>query len=397
MNHCSGKLETNMPFVKAIVICCFLAISVLASPAIAQSTNESFDQLWTQWTELDSQMAVKEAAAISGGPEEMKAFTDLVDQANTVLGELKTCILDQLNETPKDKKLLKTILGIMINDAQFDRDSEVLQVGEQLVQLKINPRYFEVAARVERLPIPGRELFEELTIRAREARADDNPRVKLSTTQGDIVLELFEDQAPNTVANFISLVEKGFYDGTKFHRVLESFVAQAGCPDGNGLGGPGYEIKGEAKSPDARRHFVGSISMALEGFDAPDSGGSQFFLTLDRTPKLDGFFTVFGRIVDGAGTLEKLARTHMLVNNLEQKIPNVKPDQITKASVMRKREHAYQPVKVTDQDESESDSQPAPRTPRDEPSPEAPSLNSPSNNKESDKVETSDGKEADKT
>jgi hypothetical protein len=121
-----------------------------------------------------------------------------------------------------------------------------------------------------------RELWaKEAEIRKQEEAADDLPRVKLTTTKGEIVLELFENHAPDTVGNFIHLVEKGFYDGLTFHRVLQHFVAQGGDPKGDGTGGPGWTIYDEVNREDYRRHFRGCLSMAKTA-DA-NTGGSQFF------------------------------------------------------------------------------------------------------------------------
>src|SRR4029079_8655388 len=138
---------------------------------------------------------------------------------------------------------------------------------------------------------------QEQQTREAEAKADDLPRVKLQTNKGDITIELFENEAPNTVANFISLVEKGFYDGVPFHRVLPNFMAQGGDPKGTGQGGPGYRIKDEFGNKGARAHFRGSLSMANTG--QPNTNGSQFFLTFKPTPHLNGRHTVFGRVIEG--------------------------------------------------------------------------------------------------
>jgi cyclophilin family peptidyl-prolyl cis-trans isomerase len=184
-----------------------------------------------------------------------------------------------------------------------------------------------------------KELWEkEKAIREAEAKADDLPRVKLTTNKGEIVIELFENEAPDTVGNFVSLVEKQFYDGLAFHRVLKNFMAQGGDPKGDGTGGPGYNIYGEASKPDHRKHFQGSLSMAHTG--DPDTGGSQFFLTFKQTPHLNGKHTVFGRVVEGMDVLPKLQRRD------PQGASPPEPDKIVKAEVVRKRDHAYQPHKV---------------------------------------------------
>jgi cyclophilin family peptidyl-prolyl cis-trans isomerase len=176
----------------------------------------------------------------------------------------------------------------------------------------------------------------ESAIRAAEEKANNLPRVKLETTQGDIVLELFENEAPNTTANFISLVESKFYDGLTFHRVIRGFMAQGGDPNGDGSGGPGYTIHDECRQENHRNHFRGSLSMAKTS--QPDTGGSQFFITFRPTPHLDGKHTVFGRVVDGMRVLAKLQRT--------EGVPGAPgpPDKILKATVLRKRAHPYKPL-----------------------------------------------------
>jgi cyclophilin family peptidyl-prolyl cis-trans isomerase len=177
----------------------------------------------------------------------------------------------------------------------------------------------------------------EMTKRQAEAAADDLPRVRISTSVGDVVVELFENEAPNTVANFISLVEKGFYDGTPFHRVIAGFMAQGGDPTGTGTGGPGYTIACEVDAPDARQHFRGTLSMAHAG---RDTGGSQFFLTFRPTDHLDGKHTVFGRVIEGFDVLPKLMRT---TDDQGRPVAGVQPDTIGKAEVLRKRNHPYVP------------------------------------------------------
>ncbi|HEY1066607.1 MAG TPA: peptidylprolyl isomerase [Pirellulales bacterium] len=179
---------------------------------------------------------------------------------------------------------------------------------------------------------------EEQAVRAAEAKADDLPRVKLSTSKGDMVLELYENEAPNTVANFISLVDKGFYDGVKFHRVLEDFMAQGGDPTGTGAGGPGYKIACECYAENARKHFPATLSMAHAG---RDTGGSQFFITFTKTSFLDGKHTVFGRVIEGQDVLAKIQRI-----DPSRPRPGVTADTITKATVIRKRDHEYKPKKV---------------------------------------------------
>jgi len=110
-----------------------------------------------------------------------------------------------------------------------------------------------------------------------------------------VELELFEEDAPGTVANFKKLANEGFYNGLTFHRVIPGFVAQGGCPNGTGTGGPGYNIKCETKG-NPNKHVVGALSMAHAG---KDTGGSQFFICYSSFPHLDGVHTVFGQVVSG--------------------------------------------------------------------------------------------------
>ena len=181
----------------------------------------------------------------------------------------------------------------------------------------------------------------EQAIREKEAAAPPEkqlPQVLFKTTKGDILLELFENEAPNTVANFIALVEAKEYDKVKFHRVIPNFMAQGGDPlskdedpRNDGTGGPGYVIKCECYQPNARMHFRGSLSMAHAG---KDSGGSQFFLThlptahLNPNKEEQRGHTVFGRIVKGLDVAAALEVG----------------DVIESAKVVRKRNHEYKPV-----------------------------------------------------
>ena len=128
-----------------------------------------------------------------------------------------------------------------------------------------------------------------------------NPIVTIEMENGGVMkAELYPDVAPNTVNNFISLVKKGFYNGLTFHRVIPGFMIQGGCPDGNGMGGPGYSIKGEFtqnRFPNNLAHDRGVLSMARTM--RPDSAGSQFFVMVEKAPHLDGAYAAFGKVIEG--------------------------------------------------------------------------------------------------
>ena len=138
-----------------------------------------------------------------------------------------------------------------------------------------------------------------------------NPVVTIEMENGDVMkAELYPEIAPNTVRNFISLVQKNFYDGLIFHRVIKGFMIQGGCPDGNGMGGPGYSIKGEFNNngfTNQLKHTAGVLSMARSMM--PDSAGSQFFIMHKNAPHLDGEYAAFGKIIEGMDIVDKIAET----------------------------------------------------------------------------------------
>lgn len=139
--------------------------------------------------------------------------------------------------------------------------------------------------------------------------ANQNPIVTFTMEDGGVMTaELYPEIAPNTVNNFISLIQKGFYDGVGFHRIIPGFMIQGGDPDGNGTGGPGYSIKGEFSSNGFKNdlaHTRGILSMART--NVPDTAGSQFFIMHADAPHLDGSYAAFGKLTDGFDVLDKIA------------------------------------------------------------------------------------------
>ena len=137
-----------------------------------------------------------------------------------------------------------------------------------------------------------------------------NPVVTITMANGDVMkAELYPEIAPNTVNNFISLVSKGYYDGLIFHRVIAGFMIQGGCPNGNGMGGPGYSIKGEFKQngfKNTLKHTEGVLSMARAM--NPNSAGSQFFIMHQNSPHLDGQYAAFGKVIEGLEVVDKIAQ-----------------------------------------------------------------------------------------
>ena len=158
-----------------------------------------------------------------------------------------------------------------------------------------------------------------------------NPEITITMENGDVIrAELYPEIAPNTVNNFISLIKKGFYDGKIFHRVISGFMIQGGCPQGTGMGGPGYTIKGEFSHngfANSLKHTEGVLSMARAHH--PDSAGSQFFIMHKDAPYLDGEYAAFGKVTEGMDVVDKIACTRTDYNDrplTEQKIHTMTVD-----------------------------------------------------------------------
>jgi peptidyl-prolyl cis-trans isomerase B (cyclophilin B) len=156
----------------------------------------------------------------------------------------------------------------------------------------------------------------------------NNPVVTITMENGDIMkAELYPEIAPNTVNNFISLIKKGYYDGLIFHRVINGFMIQGGCPDGNGMGGPGYSIKGEFSQngfTNQFKHAPGVLSMARSM--SPNSAGSQFFIMHKDSPHLDGAYAAFGKVTEGMDVVNRIAEVRTDYNDRpmeEQKIKSM--------------------------------------------------------------------------
>lgn len=353
-----------------------LLVGLIATPQAPAADNSAalFHKLHDQWTQTTQQLNELRKALSASSPDSRQ---QLIDQYKELLAQ-RQALAPQLAQTAEDayrtapnqdpdvaQYMVALVAGLL--------ESDEYEQASQLVRLLIDNRhpdpkvfdlagytafatsdfvraqgYFRAAKEAGALGLMSKQVAPfaakeqaywdaEQKIRQAESDANDLPRVKFETSKGAITFELFENEAPNTVANFISLVESGFYDGLVFHRVLPNFMAQGGDPKGNGTGGPGWAIACECYRKDFRRHFRGSLSMAHAG---RDTGGSQFFITFLPTPHLDGKHTVFGRVIDGMDVLAWLRR--------RQPDEPVEADQIVKATVLRKRDHDYKPTKLSD-------------------------------------------------
>ena len=352
-------------------------VCLSASFAAAQTGGpaaQEFQSRFAEWKSLMKDMRSIQLDYVEADTETAKQirvrWQEMVTQGNELLEELRTTGLAAHAEAPgQDRELERFLVKLLSDDINHDRHESAAELSKSLLDngcevsqvydlagyaaFVVNDfdsaqQYFTRAEELGALS-RGAEYYSilddyrsfweaELAIREKEAAADDLPRVRLKTNRGDIVLELFENEAPQTVGNFVSLVDDDFYNGLIFHRVLPGFMAQGGCPLGTGTGGPGYNIRCECYEPNHRKHFRGSLSMA-KGSD-PNTGGSQFFLTFVPTAHLNGKHTVFGRVIEGMDVLAKITR----VNPEDPERPQ--QDLIIDAEVLRKRDHEYAPTKV---------------------------------------------------
>ncbi len=346
--------------------------------ATPPSTNETrpFTEVFKQWKMLLGRLRDVRKEYDTAEKEEVlttiaQKHRELVTEANTLLPELRYSAVTAYSNAPnKDRTITRLLFSMVENDVKRDNYEPAVELAQLLVdnqcdeqglhnlagiaafctnnfdQAEIN---FNQAQQNGTLKDQGqgfaatlqdyKNFWEyELKTREAEAAADDLPRVKVLTSKGEITIELFENEAPQAVGNFVSLVENGFYDGLIFHRVLPGFMAQGGCPDGTGQGGPGYNIYCECEKKESRKHFRGSLSMAHAG---RNTGGSQFFLTFIPTSHLNGQHTVFGRVIAGWHVLAAINRV-----NPQSYTPQAPPDKIVSATVLRKRDHLYAPTKV---------------------------------------------------
>lgn len=181
---------------------------------------------------------------------------------------------------------------------------------------------------------PGEAKTTEVKLSEEEKALVDKAKgsvVKLVTSKGDIVLELYDDKTPIHVGNFLDLVDTGFYNGLKFHRVIANFMIQGGCPKGDGTGGPGWTIPDEADK--GLKHRRGTLSMAKTS--APNTGGSQFFICHSPQPHLDGVHTVFGECIQGMDVVDKIAQGDKIITATILKKSDLADEDIKKAKDAR--------------------------------------------------------------
>ena len=346
-----------------------------------------FDRLFRQWQTLVGELREVDLDCRTCGEDRRRQLREryaaLVDEGKSLEEQLIDAATLACVKEPEDNVDLADFLGgVAVMLAESEQYEEALRIAQIMLdqdlrcgafqsgalhdlagraafvvgQFDLAENHLKKAEELHTLSGPGAEFLREISyyqeawrreqeLRKAERMAGDLPRVLLRTTQGDIELELFENEAPNTAANFITLVEQGFYDGLSFFRVLPGSMAQAGCPKDDGSGGPGYVIECECYRSAHRLHFRGSLGMLHRG---PHTGGSQFYLAFVPIRDFDGVHTVFGRIARGLDVLARLQRRDPPTPESLQinPFPNVDvppPDKILEAKVLRKRNHPYRP------------------------------------------------------
>lgn len=349
-----------------------------ATTQAASEASKAFEQVFEEWKSLLSEMRKTQAEAANSEDSELaalqKKYDDYIAQGEAMIPKLRDAAMAVYQEAPNEdnqiSRWLSTISNDLVAQDRFDEAKDALQVlvdGETTdptvynnaaIVAFVNNDYEAAEPLLEKAAANGaltelsrgfafeledyKEFWKrEKKLREEAAQAEGQdrlPQIKMVTTQGDMTFELFENEAPETVGNFIHLVEKGFYDGRDFHRVIGNFMVQGGCPKGDGTGGPGYSIYCECVNPNHRKHFAGTLSMAHSG---RDTGGSQFFITHVPTPHLNGKHTAFGRIIDGFDVLAKIK----LRDPSDPADFAKTPDKIKSIEVLFKRDHEYMPNK----------------------------------------------------
>ena len=364
------------PVWRSLCVAGLFAVCLLGPSRGVLGQESDFDALFTAWkanlTELRDIYQEYQTAEDKDLAALEQSWKACIAKGKEMVGPLRAAGIAKYQANPNaDRALTKFLIKMAADDIKADNYAAAKEICEALIAGECDERelnslagiaafgtndfamaesYLTEASRDGSLAQQGQVFLSQLAdcqatweqeqaLREAEATADDLPRVKLVTDVGDIVLELFENEAPETVGNFISLAEKGFYDGLGFHRVLQGFMAQGGCPQGDGSGGPGYKIYCECLGENHRNHFAGSLSMAKA--PANHTGGSQFFICFVPTPQLNGRHTVFGRVVEGMDILPKIQKR-------DPEKPKALPDptKITRVEVLRKRDHEYRPNKV---------------------------------------------------
>jgi cyclophilin family peptidyl-prolyl cis-trans isomerase len=351
---------------------------------LAKEYLEAFKEFRDALTQLD-QVQYKQQLAVVVTDEVFEDITkqwlEAIDQGNRAYEQWLSKAAEIFASDPQKYSLIgDSLVEMMMNDTDRDRfdpwlaPAKALYNAQRLNGLELLSSAgligfanndFDFAQLCwtpvlegGKLPEQGKKYMEmmpefkarwerELEFRKTEAAKDDNPRVEFITTKGRIVVELFEDAAPEAVACFMYLVENKYYSRMPVFRVETHHCAQIGCEKGDGKGNAGFTIPGEANLPNRRDHFRGTVSIALgmnptTNIIDTESGGAQFFFGFLPLPHHNGTYTVFGRVVEGLPSLS-MFRVMNLTDDEQRKDKSNRPDVVVSAKVLRKRDHEYRP------------------------------------------------------
>lgn len=291
-------------------------------------------------------LACKIFASEIDQPESLDQLIEPITEdmlANAEMLNLDAALVKLIAAQPENRDLKRELALVYIKTNRF---LEGMKIAIDIGPIEASEIENSESQLLRSLPALVAAWEWEQRLRDREQQANDLPRVEMTLPSGKVVIELFENEAPETVGNFISLVESGDFDGKVFHRVISSFMAQGGgFSPGMPPRAPEYSINDEFKRPDFRRHFARSISMANTG--QPKSGSKQFFMCFVATPFLDGKHTVFGHVVEGFEHVRRLTPTHEIdKEGKEVPIDAAVADAIISARVLRKRDHEYVTTKA---------------------------------------------------
>ncbi len=280
---------------------------------------------------------------------QVNEIVSMMNQDLIAQGQLAKCYLTtkKLLKLYPDNKDLYNLMGrvsILNNDFAFAQ--QYYQANkEQAEQLGV-PEGALYGNSMDKL-VTGYE--RELALRASDAQGEPLPQAIIKTNRGEIVIELFENQAPETVGNFVSLVQTGIYDGMIFHHVLRNLIADAGLMTMSRPQPVGYTIYDEHQRSDSRHHFRGSVAMVTKN-NEPNTAAAEFRIMLVPGPNLDGKSTVFGRVISDMSILDNIQETFQ-VNEEEDKeefIKDAVPDIIESITITNLRDHEYEPNRVKD-------------------------------------------------
>lgn len=312
-------------------------------------TTETYVDLMTDWKEHEAKLKALEAEFIAARvlrrDEIRSEYTAILDKVNELIPQLRRTAIAAYEEKPnEDESLVRLLIGMLTNDLQKKRYDAFFKLGDVLIKGKCDIKHLRALNDSKRLVQPinttqfGQfrysDYINELIARHSDYLKGDLPRVVIKTSYGDIEIELFEDVTPNHVANYISLTEKDYYNGSKFHRVESSVqgqglnLAQGGIPaDGKKID---YTLEAEWDKPGRRKHFKGHVGAARIG-GQNNSASSEFYILTGDAPSLDmplNSYTVFGRVVAGLEFARQLKEG----------------DEMLSVEVIRKRDHEYKPV-----------------------------------------------------